>query len=86
MATKVTPALITQMVELYEELGTYSAVARKVDVSASTAAKYIKAAQAVKSINIYSGPQPSTNPPILNKNFILTEEENKSMLSLLKEF
>ena len=44
MATKVTNELIEQMVELYNKLGTYAAVAREIGVSASTCSKYIKAA------------------------------------------
>ena len=44
MAVKVTNELIEQMVELYNKLGTYAAVAREIGVSASTCSKYIKAA------------------------------------------
>ena len=42
MAKKITNEIIEQMFELYEELGTYSAVAKKLGVSASTVSKYIK--------------------------------------------
>lgn len=44
MATKVTNELIEKMVELYNQLGTYAAVAREIGVSASTCSKYIKVA------------------------------------------
>lgn len=44
MATKVNQELIEQMVELYNQLGTYATVAREIGVSASTCSKYIKAA------------------------------------------
>lgn len=44
MATKVTNELVEQMVELYNKLGTYAAVAREIGVSASTCSKYIKTA------------------------------------------
>ena len=44
MATKVTQELISKMVELYNKLGTYAAVAREIGISASTCSKYIKAA------------------------------------------
>lgn len=44
MATKITKELVEQMVELYNKLGTYAAVAREIGVSASTCSKYIKAA------------------------------------------
>ena len=41
MAKKITQEIINQMLDLYEELGTYSAVAKKLGVSASTVSKYI---------------------------------------------
>lgn len=44
MATKVTDELIEQMLELYNKLGTYAAVAREIGVSSSTCSKYIKTA------------------------------------------
>ena len=44
MAVKVTNELVEQMVELYNKLGTYAAVAREIGVSASTCSKYIKMA------------------------------------------
>jgi transposase-like protein len=44
MARKVTNELVEQMIELYNKLGTYAAVAREIGVSASTCSKYIKAA------------------------------------------
>ncbi len=44
MGIKVTNELIEQMVELYNKLGTYAAVAREIGVSSSTCSKYIKAA------------------------------------------
>ena len=46
---KITPKMIQQMIELYETIGTYSGVAKAVGVSSSTAAKYIKEAQQVKT-------------------------------------
>ena len=39
MAKKITQEIINQMLSLYEELGTYSAVAKKLGVSASTVSK-----------------------------------------------
>lgn len=41
-APQVTPAEFEQMHKLYNELGTYAAVARKMGRSASTVSKYIK--------------------------------------------
>lgn len=45
MGIKVNQELIEQMVEFYNKLGTYAAVAREIGVSASTCSKYIKMAQ-----------------------------------------
>ena len=41
-ATRVTPAEIVQMQKLYNQYGTYAAVARIVGRSAKTVARYIK--------------------------------------------
>ena len=42
MAKRITQEQIAKMAELYEELGTYSAVAKKLGVSASSVSKYLK--------------------------------------------
>ena len=36
MAKKITPDIIAKMLPLYEELGTYSAVAKELGISAAT--------------------------------------------------
>lgn len=42
MARRVTPQEIVEMNRLYAELGTYTAVGRRIGRSASTVARYIK--------------------------------------------
>lgn len=42
MAARVTPAEIVEMQRLYNELGNYAAVGRKMNRSGSTFARYIK--------------------------------------------
>ena len=68
MAVKVTNELIEQMVELYNKLGTYAAVAREIGVSASTCSKYIKMAQEEEKNRIKAA-----------KNFIPFDKEIKSI-------
>ena len=41
-ATRVTPDEIVRIQQLYNQYGTYAAVAREVDRSAKTVARYIK--------------------------------------------
>jgi transposase-like protein len=66
MGIKVTNELIEKMVELYNQLGTYAAVAREIGVSASTCSKYIKAAQVEQK-----------NKEEAQKNFIPFDKEIK---------
>ena len=89
MAKKITSDVIQQMLELYEELGTYSAVAKKLGVSASTVSKYIKEQKTFKTYSKYEGPLPSELPP--EKEIILgfgtlSQNEQLSYNSFLKEF
>ena len=42
MAKKIDNAIIEQIQELYAKLGTYSAVAKELGISASTVSKYLK--------------------------------------------
>lgn len=51
-APRVTPAEVVKMQQLYRELGTFAAVARKVDRSESTVAKYIKMQGVPQAIRI----------------------------------
>ena len=89
MAKKITSEIIQQMLELYEELGTYSAVAKRLGVSATTVSKYIKEQNSFKTYSTYDGPIPSENPPskelIVSFSFLSTAELN-SYNDFLKEF
>lgn len=68
MGIKVNQELVEQMVELYNKLGTYAAVAREIGVSASTCSKYIKMAQEEEKNRIKAA-----------KNFIPFDKEIKSI-------
>lgn len=89
MAKKITPEIIEQMLILYEELGTYSAVAKKLNVSASTVSKHIKEQKSFKTYSTYDGPLPLENPPdkekILGFGF-LSHAEKESYNDFLKEY
>ena len=89
MAKKITNEIIEQMLELYEELGTYSAVAKKLGVSASTVSKYIKEKNSYKTFSTYCGPIPADTPPekeiILGFGF-LSPSEKQSYNEWIKEF
>lgn len=89
MAKRITQEQITKMAELYEELGTYSAVAKKLGVSASSVSKYLKELNSCKSFNTYDGPQPSELPPEKEKIIgfgFLSQIEKDSYDEWLKEF
>ena len=89
MAKRITQEQITKMAELYEELGTYSAVAKKLGVSASSVSKYLKEQNSFKSFSTYSGPQPSQLPPDKEKVIgfgFLSQKEKDSYNEWLKEF
>ena len=89
MAKRITQEQITKMAELYEELGTYSAVAKKLGVSASSVSKYLKELNSCKSFNTYHGPQPSELPPEKEKIIgfgFLSQIEKDSYDEWLKEF
>lgn len=46
---KITNEQIVKMIELYEKLGTYAAVARALGVSATTVSRYVKQNQSIKT-------------------------------------
>lgn len=50
--TRVTPEEIIEMHRLYAKLGTYAAVGRELDRSASTVAKYVKMKGVPQNIRI----------------------------------
>lgn len=70
MAKKIDNAVIEQIQELYAKLGTYSAVAKELGISASTVSKYLKKQSSSASFSEYSGPQPNNEPP--SKEAIIT--------------
>lgn len=51
--TKVSAKEIEKMVQLYEELGTYKAVAKKMRRDPDTVAKYVGRRQAIQQVGIY---------------------------------
>ena len=89
MAKKITPDIIAKMFPLYEELGTYSAVAKELGISAATVSKHIKEQKSFKTYSSYTGPLPSENPP--EKDLIigfgsLSNTEKESYNDFLKEY
>lgn len=50
--TRITPKEVVEMNRLYKELGTYRAVARKMNRSADTVAKYVKMRDVPEPIRI----------------------------------
>lgn len=88
MAKRITQDQIQQMLTLYSELGTYSAVAKQMGISSSTVSRYIKEASATKTYNESVAPKPIEEIPSL---FItsyseLTPEEQASYNEWLGEF
>ena len=88
MAQKITPEQIQAMVQLYSELGTYTAVAKKLGISSSTVSKYLKQ---VASIRTYSD-APAAKPieEITAESILsyscLTDEEKASYQEWMEEF
>lgn len=89
MAKKITPDIISKMIPLYEELGTYAAVAKELGISAASVSKHIKEQKSFKTYSSYAGPMPSENPP--EKDLIigfgsLSTAEKQSYDDFLKEY
>ena len=92
MANKISQSQIEEMIRLYAELGTYSAVAKKTGISASTVSKYIKAHQEVVNFKPDTtstfAPKPIQEIPfefIISFSY-LTDEEKTSYEKWRKEF
>ena len=83
MSKKISQEQVQQIISFYSELGTYSAVAKKVGISATTVSRYVKEALSEKSYTSYSGPNPSF-PNVLH--FDLASEEKSSYNAFLEEF
>ena len=91
MAARITQEQIQQMVQLYEQLGTYSAVAKQMSVSAATVSRYVKQANTIVAAPRYTD---VIEPPAIRfidiltvKNFSeLTPQEEESFVEWWKEF
>ena len=90
MAKRITPEQIQEMIKLYNELNTYSAVAAKMGISASTVSRYIKENQSQQQIqfsnNIAAKPVEEISFNSIITFATLTEAEKESMINWLKEF
>ena len=92
MAQKITKDQIEQMLTLYEQIGTYSGVAKQMGISATTVSRYVKEAKSVVE-ELVELPHESAEKPIEEIDFaslltfsILTKEEQASYNAWLKEF
>lgn len=85
MAKKITPEQIEQMELLYAELGTYSAVAREMSISASTVSRYLKQKSEEKTYSTYDGPAPCANP-VAPIDCTWTDKDEASYQEFVKEF
>lgn len=89
MARKISNEQINEMICLYDKLKTYSAVARQMGISASTASRYIKERQAIKTYSnneIIPKPIEEIKLADLTTFSFLTIEEEESYMNWLKEF
>lgn len=90
---RITQEQINEMISLYAELKTYSAVARKMGVTATTVSRYIKENSSIKTYDKAADDtlqQPKDisqidRDSILTFSF-LTQEEKTSYENWLKEF
>jgi len=92
MAQKITKDQIEQMLTLYEQIGTYSGVAKQMGISATTVSRYVKEAKSVVE-ELVELPHESAAKPIEEISFAslltfstLTKEEQASYNAWLKEF
>lgn len=88
MAKKITTEQIEEIIRLYNELGTYSAVSKKLGISATTVSRYIKEHKSIKTYKSAVEPIPIENIDFQNLTTFsyLTEEEQISYTKWLKEF
>ena len=92
MAQKITKDQIEQMFTLYDQIGTYSGVAKQMGISATTVSRYVKEAKSVVK-ELVELPHESAAKPIEEIDFAslltfstLTKEEQASYNAWLKEF
>lgn len=88
MVVRITNEQKTQMLQLYEELGSYAAVARKMGISAATVTKHIKEQKSIKTYNENITPKPIELISLdkVCSFSILSDEEKQSYKCWLKEF
>ena len=84
MAKKITPEQVEQMELLYAELGTYSAVAREMGISAGTVSRYLKQKAEERTYSSYDGPPCAL--PVAPIDFAWTEKDEISYQDFIKEF
>lgn len=88
MARKITPEQIKQMIVLYSELNSYTAVAKQLGVSAATVSRYIKQQAVEKTYSDVVALKPIadiTKESILSFS-TLTPAEEESLIAWRKEF
>lgn len=85
MAKKITPEQVEQMELLYAELGTYSAVAREMGISAGTVSRYLKQKTEEKTYSLCDGLAPCVKP-VAPIDFTWTEKDEASYQEFVKEF
>ena len=92
MAKKITQDQVEQMLTLYEEIGTYSGVAKQMGISATTVSRYIKEAKSAVQ-ELVELPHECAAKSIEEIDFnslltfsTLTKEEQASYNAWLKEF
>ena len=88
---KITNEQIVKMIELYEKLGTYAAVARELGVSATTVSRYIKQNQTIKTYSLDTNvPEPTPIEYIPRDQLLsfstMTIEEVRSETEWRREF
>ena len=85
---KITQEQIDEMIKLYNEIGTYSGVAKEMGIAASTVSKYIKLNKSQPTYNEDIKMMPIESIPIYHicSFSTLTPEEEASFKKFLKEF
>lgn len=88
MAKKIIAEQVEEMIHLYDELGSYSAVAKRVGISAATVSRYIKEQASIKTYSTCVTAKPISE--ISKESLItfshLTDEEKQSYNKWIKEF
>lgn len=85
MAKKITAEQVEQMELLYAKLGTYSAVAREMGISAGTVSRYLKQKAEERTYSSCDGLAPCALP-VAPIDFTWTEKDEASYQEFVKEF